>query len=516
MKKYMMFLLLFFGLFFSAKNVFAYAAPFENLMDHRNLYIVNTDYSGMKKPITVKKEEMYTLVIAFDAMARDIIEDQEGWITFIDKNSKPVHVLGVFDNINKNFYLELIAQSNELNYISFPYGFYSENIMLYKGHYKQFEGFYIRQTDENRYNNFVKVEVSQLDEPEYLESLVMFKDLDGNKIDYEIDYKDLDLNDVQTGFYDIVYYANVNGVDEYFFLNVEVYDGKGPVITTTDFLYTVYSKNESLTTVLDQLEYQDNIDSKEDILLEVIEDNYSSNIGVIGDYIVKIKLTDSDNNVLIQDVVVRVMTTVKPRLVGPEKINIGTEDIDNLEAHLSQYYSAVSAVEGLELDVVFTIPNNIENKKHTFDVIVTATDRFGNVTNRTIKVTLFPSQSQIEVVLSTLIIKTQTNKVTSDEDFENIIKSELAKQNIDGQFKIVSNTYRGNENKTGNYLLEVVYNANGQEKTMMVSIENTQVQNNYLYIYLIIGTSVTLVMVFLGFKMRKLTKIRKLNQKISN
>ena len=510
MKKIKMIVLVIIALFMVTHQAYASHESYQNLIDLRHVYIVNTDVSAMKHPIKLEAGATYTFVIGFDAMANDIIDDniETGYVLmeyqYLDEQSQ--YMQAKFDVENKKIYAEFQAEKSLINFLSFPYSYYNEEISLYKGFYQDFKGFYIKQQDSNRYGQKAEVDISDFNGMETLQSLIKFRDPEGQMIDYSIDLGTLDLNQTNTGIYHIIYQTTYDGMEEYVFLEFHLFDAQGPTLTQGDTLKTLYKDREKLSDILKRLDYEDNRDLKSQITLEVIDDQYTSNLGVVGDYLVKIKLTDTDQNATYYDVTISVFTDIGPVISGPIFIGIGTEELQDLESHLRPYFESYSHYEGLPLEMFFTIPQNIENIKQVFDVTISSTDRFGNVGSKTIQVHLYPSQSRLEVVFSQIVIQTTTKNILSEQDIITIIKDELSKQNIEAAFKITHNEYEHNEDQAGHYLLEITYNDEGEEKTLNIAIENKDEDNEDQYFYYIVIGLLTICIVLATIKVYKIIK----------
>lgn len=479
-----------------ANETYAMHSSYINLIGIWHLQEENTDVVKTKTPVEIMPNETYTVVVDYTTIAQSFIDDYNNdgsmipLIVTYDGIKQEDKKDAIMDTVNKRVYVEFNYNVSEVSVI-LPVS-NSEKFMLYKGAYSDFKGFYPFQKSDISFNNQVRIPIEQEITEEFLLGLVTFKANNNVLTNIILDLQDFEINDSKIRNNDIVYWVNYENEDIFVVVNVDVYDDTPPYITTDTTIDTNYNDRHDLSRVLTQLSYEDNYSSRLKIKRTIVSDDYTPNIGKVGSYLVKIKLTDENNNSAIYDITINVNTKVPPSIQGDFSLTINTEELNNLENYLKTRYWATSNPEKKDVPVSFIIPDNIPNTKHTFEIQVVATDEYGNTQTRNVEVTLVPTNSKVEIILSQLVIKTTTNQKLNENEIINQVNTVLKESNIDEHVTITDNNYNGFENIEGVYQVGIKH-GNTDQKVTYIALEVLEENFNLdIYTYVLAGMAILL------------------------
>ena len=166
------------------------------------------------------------------------------------------------------------------------------------------------------------------------------------------------------------------------------------------------------------------------------------------------------------------------------------------EDDIEQFYLSLSSPGSVELQIIATFSG-------------------GKVTTKTITFNVIDDISP-DIYVSQLVLDTTTVNSMSADQIQDYIEARLQSEGATN-VNIVSNTYEGNENVEGTYLVEFTYEVDGKviESSLAINVEKGDVSEtsnndiNYLYI---VGASALLVV---GFTIIKLIRRKKKNTYLS-
>ena len=176
--------------------------------------------------------------------------------------------------------------------------------------------------DENELIHIISDSNNPLTIEEILDSIEIEDETEGIIEEYEVLENEyiVENNYIEPGDYSLVLltrdsYGNTTVFKSY----VSVYDVTPPIIEAFPYSISYVAKmtNEQIL---------GRFKTETDAKLEIIEDNYSANFNVLGDYTITIKATDPYGNSSTKDVTITVVDDVPPVLTISKNVCISTLD----------------------------------------------------------------------------------------------------------------------------------------------------------------------------------------------
>lgn len=251
-------------------------------------------------------------------------------------------------------------------------------------------------------------------------------------------------------------------------INVEVVDITKPVFgisnTTTEISYTQTLNLESFKA---NLLATDNYDDSEDLVINILTDNYTANKLVPGSYTVVYRAIDTSTNYRDITITVEVIDNVGPVITGPNNFNVPLSPKTNISVILQQF-AASDAVDGIVTSSIEVLSDDYTaaTTPGIYSVTIRFSDASGNYTNKTFTVTVIDGIPPVLFITSGLLIGVnQLQSLTVEQ-----IIALLEQQGTITGFTVLSNTYTGNEDTPGTYEMVVEYTQNDIQYQHTLSI----------------------------------------------
>ncbi|MCM1225519.1 MAG: hypothetical protein NC548_64845, partial [Lachnospiraceae bacterium] len=164
---------------------------------------------------------------------------------------------------------------------------------------------------------------------------------------------------------------------------ITVVDKTAPTIsgTTGDISYT-----EKVLDLKTLFNFSDDVTAVDDIVFEIIEDNYTANYNVKGTHKVKAKVTDAAGNSSVAESSRTVIDTIKPIITVPSTITIGNSS----KYSMIELRKQIVVVDGYDGEITaFTLNDNDDYESNyqtlgSYKFTITATDASSNTQSATI------------------------------------------------------------------------------------------------------------------------------------
>lgn len=304
-------------------------------------------------------------------------------------------------------------------------------------------------------------------------------------VDIEIITDEYSANAGILGNYDVSFKV-IDGSDNFTIKSfiINVIDNQGPILTSSNTLVSNLSSPLSLEEVLESLEFSDNYDSLDDVVLNVLNNDFYGNGLVVGKYPITIELVDSSNNKTTEIIWVEVNDDVKPVISGLEdltisyKSDIDLEDIIDL-LEVSDNYDDLSVGDLMILDDSFS--NNV-GIIGSYEIYLSLSDESGNTSTHSISILVIDDIKPLIYVDSYIITINQGSSFNEDDAID-LLKRSFEIDNDDYEVTTLVNEYEGNEKKVGNYIYKIrLTSSSGEEleKEFIVKVVNFETDSSLL------------------------------------
>lgn len=251
-------------------------------------------------------------------------------------------------------------------------------------------------------------------------------------------------------------------------INVQVVDITKPVFgienTTTQISYTQTLNLESFKM---NLLVTDNYDDYEDIVINILTNNYTANKLVPGSYTVVYRAIDTSTNYRDITITVVVIDNVGPVISGPNSFNVPLSPKTNISILLNQF-TANDAIDGNVTSSIEVLSDTytVATTPGIYSVTIRFTDESGNTTNKTFTISMSDGVPPILFITSGLLIGVNELQTLTVQQIITLLE---AQGTITG-FTVLSNTYAGNEDVPGTYQMVVAYTQNNVQYQQTLSI----------------------------------------------
>ena len=264
------------------------------------------------------------------------------------------------------------------------------------------------------------------------------------------------------GTYEIVFSANDRALNyTYFTLYVMVVDTTKPVIFGELEVEAMISTLIPLSTIRNGIRIADNYNEKEDLILEVLSDDYTPNYNRVGTYEIVYKCTDMSGNFITESVIVNVSDDIAPVLDGPGEHTKNSHVDTNVSSFISKY-TALDETDGDITSRIEIVSDNYsmnQRKVGIWEVVLAVTDTAGNTSTISIYIEVIDDKGPVFYIDKTKIIIDLTyepvdiNTVINYFQSTNIIKEDVV-------INVIEDTYSINKDKPGTYKLKLGYEEN--------------------------------------------------------
>lgn len=277
---------------------------------------------------------------------------------------------------------------------------------------------------------------------------------------------------------------------------IDVCDITPPKITTTDCSVNYRNK----VNFYFYIKYSD--DAK--CYIETIEDNYSPNYNIPGNYSVKVRAWDIYGNESFATLNIEVVDRVPPAVVVEQEPHITT--LDNFEIDdFRQFISVIDEIEGEILDYeIIDLDSYLDNSRtagvYRFEVV--ASDGINDI-NYTFKV-FVDDEDYPQIVLNAYTIVVDEGHVLTKEEILSILKNINQISSDDVEIETSYNYNLDANNESGSYEL-IVKDSNGNVYHNTIEVLNDEkvdftngksATKNYTFLYL--GVSLAAVILLIG------------------
>ena len=274
------------------------------------------------------------------------------------------------------------------------------------------------------------------------------------------DYIDIYIESSMIGLFDSYYQFDIYQLEEgssstaYEAYIAPIHDVTSPEFNNTGAFITSYQETTPLVDIVSNHVYAfDEVDGDVSSSIVIVEDNYSSFIGTIGNYDCKIKASDSSGNVSYFDLVIIVKDEIAPIITGSNTIDVDVNDLEMIDAIISSNFSITDDYDG-------ALPYTILSDDYTvnkgvlgsYTVSFKVVDSSLNETSKTFTVNV--NDYDAPILESSSMYATP---VSSLESLEDIVNGLIFTDNYGTITKeIVSENYVSNEQNVGTYFVDVL------------------------------------------------------------
>jgi len=120
---------------------------------------------------------------------------------------------------------------------------------------------------------------------------------------------------------------------------IPLVDTNDPEFSGAGAYIVSYQSSESISTIINNHIYADDeVDGDLSSQIIIVEDNYTANIGIVGNYIVNLSVSDSSGNTAYFSLTVIIKDEIAPIIVGPAFIDVNVNDSTPLIDIIDQYF----------------------------------------------------------------------------------------------------------------------------------------------------------------------------------
>ena len=240
-------------------------------------------------------------------------------------------------------------------------------------------------------------------------------------------------------------------------VSIKVVDIVNPIISGETSYVSNMSNPLTVDSIKSMLEITDNYNTSTDIVVEVIDDEFTGNENIKGSYSITYKAIDSSTNESEPfTVTVNVVDDVKPVIEGANNYNVSYQEsllVENIRKRLT----VTDNVD--ELLTIKVIEDNYTSKSSipgTYTIKFSATDSSGNVSDPyVVTITVYDNIPPVFWVTNDIINIDIANRLTHAQ----LIEILLTQQGIEAsaiRYEVLEDTYSENYSKAGVY--SVSYN----------------------------------------------------------
>lgn len=217
--------------------------------------------------------------------------------------------------------------------------------------------------------------------------------------------------------------------------------------------------------VLSHFRYSDNYDSRKKCTAKVTGYDFSTVRTGLGEVPVSVVVTDASGNVAQIDTFLKFVDRIGPSLSGPTEFNVPSDEVLTSEQILSEY-EASDEIDGEA--VTLAIENDTyhgsADKIGTYTLDVVATDKSGNRTVQSAKVTVTDTDGPLFYVNNDLLKQFGTSSLISPEQaLSALVAQKILPDKIYSDARYVGGTYPYGEKEVGPGKYTAVLSAFGED-----------------------------------------------------
>ncbi len=241
---------------------------------------------------------------------------------------------------------------------------------------------------------------------------------------------------------------------------VEVVDVLSPVFSNLTEIEAVYPNVYTVENIIGMLSASDNYDGDISNNIVMVNDSYSLNASVVGDYTMSFSVTDSSGNEATHDLLVHVVDQEAPIITGESTIHIGY----NLYYSEDDLLSMLSVTDNYDSHLEIIIENNGYKNNHNiigeYNIIFSSTDSSGNTSEKTLTMHVVDEIGPV-VYLDQSIIQVYSNTVLQLPDFAHLLtKTNELNPEKDYLITVRYDSYTSHSDKPGTYHMRLSFKDN--------------------------------------------------------
>lgn len=499
------------------KPVFASSNPVENAsrlpygknyLDLRNIIRTEPRDLDMERPIKVKNEQTYTLVMGIEYIGVDNYSQDEYPFFNLCNGSGCEEMDLEVDLDNERWYITFLTTDEVFKFENLPvYASTGYDLILYEGTYADFSGY-------ERYMSYPKtiyegVYLVNYDEP-ILESAIKttiraVDNFDGTSV------KPVKVSDNYSNRTDkigsfLIEYEVRDRMDNtsVYKMHVKVVDVKAPILTG-QLSYTAEAKSVSLTIdqMINNMSVSDNVDTLSKSNIQVVSDDFTQNKDNVGEFPVVLRATDTSGNQSEQTVKVIIKDTVAPTVKGPDVLYTYLNDVPKTLEQIRSLYTSYDRFDGdITSGIVIDLNGYKGNMLVVYEIYIKSTDIAGNRTIRTVHLHIL---DDVAPVFSTIepVITSEALALMTQADIVSWFQTELLKKGHNANnVKVLLNEFEHGKNLKAAYIY-FEYEVEGTLHQTRAKVDIVKPKTNHSYIYI---SAATVLSLGLGFYIKKRIK----------
>jgi len=236
---------------------------------------------------------------------------------------------------------------------------------------------------------------------------------------------------------------------------VNVIDVLKPEFSVIEPILIPYGSTYTVSEILLMLHASDNYDGDISGLISLVEDNYSSNKMIVGNYTMTFSVSDSSGNQASQTIEIYVIDEEAPIITGETTIVVGYDETITISEILQSL--SVSDNYDSQLDFVTESDNYTENRYiiGSYHIEFSVTDSSLNVSSVIINIEVVDEIGPI-LYFDSSIIQTYSDTVLALEDFIHLLSITNEISNIESiNIKVLYDSYTSHASIPGVYHLKL-------------------------------------------------------------
>lgn len=259
-------------------------------------------------------------------------------------------------------------------------------------------------------------------------------------------------------------------------LSLHVLDGIAPTLESDTLISTYQSNPKRLTEIINNLVVSDNYYAPSDVSIDVLSDNYTSNMNDKGTYSVMIRLSDPSGNYQDVELSITVKDDIKPEITGKNTIVLSYTDIKTVDyfKNLLVVSDNETLLTSSDLTVYHETYTANASTPGGYYITFKAIDESNNYRLFTIVVAVVDDQApSISMVEEAIQVK--SNSPASNADIINHLIETNEIDEDDYLVEIIEDNYTSNKDVPGTYLYSIKLTNNmGEEVIKRIGIEVTE------------------------------------------
>lgn len=461
----------------------------KNYLDITNLRL-NPEYGSMVfetiYPITLKKDTKYTLVIDENSFGRhaDYHDLVNVVITHIGSSNKITKTFS-YNNTKRVYYVEFEPVTSDINFQELPADLGNNinnpsntyNIMLYEGGISDFDHFEVYVDPLIGYHKgFVPIDHDNQLTLTEIRNLIKAETPSGQNVAVTLESSNyLNTKNNKVGTYHMVLVAKMGNNYRRFTLEIRVIDIVAPQINAPEQIVVGIENLKDIEELKKEFSVSDNADKTLTYNDLVIEEETYSNATTVGEYMIKVSLTDESGNKSTKQVPVVVMDNKAPVIKGPENIYLYSSSTPLTEADILSMFTAYDEEEK-EYKSVYVTSNTYLGKTTPglYEVVIKAKDTSNNERSFRLYVYVIDDTGPIFKKDDLVLTLSQAQQMTNQELINWFYsQTQLAGESV-SNVTILFNEYEDNKTLGGTYSVYLQYERDNRIEQAKITIDVEQ------------------------------------------